>query len=195
MIVLARTGRRVLPGDEVAIAEEYMSGEGTYESEGKVYASAVGELDLDAREKTAKVVLDNPPVVLMEGDTVLAEVTDTRPAMAICSVVAQEGNARPVSSETLASVHVSKIASSYVEDAGDLLRSGDLIRAQVIQADPSVQLSTTGPHFGVIRALCTVCRSPLERKARDLWCTRCERKETRKLADDYRDYDPTKAKA
>ena len=185
----------MLPGDEVAIAEEYMSGEGTYESEGKIYASAVGELDLDAREKTAKVILDNPPVVLMEGDTVLAEVTDTRPAMAICSVVAQEGRSRPVSSETLASVHVSKIASSYVEDAGDLLRAGDLIRAQVIQADPSVQLSTTGPHFGVIRALCTVCRSPLERRGRDLWCNRCKQKETRKLADDYRDYDPTKAKA
>jgi exosome complex component CSL4 len=141
------------------------------------------------------VILDNPPIVLMEGDTVLAEVTDARPAMAICTVVAQEGRSRPVSSETLASVHVSKIASSYVEDAGDLLRAGDLIRAQVIQADPSVQLSTTGPHFGVIRALCTVCRSPLDRRGRDLWCKRCERKEMRKLADDYRDYDPAKAKA
>ena len=185
----------MLPGDEVAIAEEYMSGEGTYESDGKIFASAVGELDLDPREKTAKVVLDNPPVVLMEGDTVLAEVTDTKPAMAICSVMAQEGRERSVSSETLSSVHVSKIASSYVEDAGDLLRAGDLIRAQVIQAEPSVQLSTSGPHFGVIRALCTVCRSPLERRGRDLWCKRCERKETRKLADDYRDYDPSKGKA
>lgn len=185
----------MLPGDEVAIAEEYMSGEGTYESEGKIFASAVGELDLDAREKTARVILDNPPIVLMEGDTVLAEVTDTRPAMAICSVVAQEGKARSVSSETLASVHVSKIASSYVEDAGDLLRSGDLIRAQVIQADPSVQLSTTGPHFGVIRALCMVCRAPLEIRGRDLYCKRCERKETRKLADDYRNYDLSEAKA
>ena len=47
MIKLALTGRKVLPGDEVAIAEEYMSGEGTYEMEGKIYASAVGELDLD----------------------------------------------------------------------------------------------------------------------------------------------------
>ena len=37
----------MLPGDEVAIAEEYMSGEGTYESDGKIYASAVGELDLE----------------------------------------------------------------------------------------------------------------------------------------------------
>lgn len=178
----------MLPGEEVAIAEEYISGEGTYEENGKIFASAVGELDLDPREKIAKVILDNPPVVLQEGDVVIAEVTDTKPAMAICTILQQEGNDRAVSSETLASVHVSKIASSYVEDAGDLMRPGDVIRATVIQAEPSVQLSTAGPHFGVLRAYCSRCRSPLERKGRHLYCERCDRTEERKVADDYRDF-------
>jgi len=187
-MVLAKTGRKVLPGDEVAIAEEYMSGEGTYERDGKIYASAVGELDLDPREKVAKVILDNPPIVLQEGDVVIAEVTDTKPAMAICSIIAQEGKQRAVSSETLASVHVSKLASSYVEDAGDVMRPGDLIRATVIQVDPSVQLSTAGPHFGVVRALCSRCRAPLERRGRGLYCDRCDRTENRKIADDYRNF-------
>ena len=179
----------MLPGDEVAIAEEYMSGEGTYEKDGKIYASAVGELDLDAREKLAKVVLDNPPVVLQEGDVVLGEVTDAKPAMAIVNVFAQEGRDRAVSSETLASVHVSKLSSSYVEDVGDVMRPGDIIRAQVIQADPSVQLSTSGPHYGVIRALCGRCRNPMDRKGRSLYCERCDRTENRKIADDYRAFD------
>ena len=176
----------MLPGDEVAIAEEYISGEGTYEKDGKVYASAVGELDLDPREKLAKVVLDNPPVVLSEGDVVIGEVTDTKPAMAIVSIIAQEGNKRSVSSETLASIHVSKLSSSYVEDAGDVMRPGDLIRATVIQAEPSVQLSTAGPHFGVIRALCGRCREPMEKKGHHLYCEHCDRTEDRKIADDYR---------
>lgn len=188
MIQLAKTGRKVLPGEEVAIAEEYMSGEGTYEREGKIFASAVGELDLDAREKLAKVVLENPPVVLQEGDVVIADVTDTKPAMAICSIIAQEGNGRAVSSETLASVHVSKLSSSYVEDAADVMRPGDIIRGTVIQAEPSVQLSTAGPHFGVIRALCSRCRSPLEKKGRGLYCEKCDRTENRKIADDYRNF-------
>lgn len=188
MIQLAKTGRKVLPGDEVAIAEEYMSGEGTYEADGKIFASAIGELDLDPKEKLAKVVLDNPPVVLTEGDVVLAEVTDTKPAMAICSIISQEGNDRAVSSETLSSVHVSKLSSSYVEDAGDVMRPGDIIRGTVIQADPSVQLSTAGPHFGVVWALCARCRNPLEKKGRALYCERCDRTENRKLADDYRSF-------
>jgi len=189
VIQLTRTGKKVLPGDEVAIAEEYMSGEGTYEKDGKIFASAVGELDLDAREKLAKVILDNPPVVLQEGDLVIGEVTDAKPAMAIVNVLAQEGRDRAVSSETLASVHVSKLSSSYVEDAGDVMRPGDIIRAQVIQVDPSVQLSTAGPHFGVIRALCGRCRNPMERKGRSLYCEHCDRSENRKLADDYRAFD------
>jgi len=188
VIPLARTGRKVLPGDEVAIAEEYMSGEGTYERDGKIYASAVGELDLDAREKLVKVILDNPPIVLQEGDVVLAEVTDTKPAMAICNIIAQEGRERVVSSETLASVHVSKLSSSYVEDAGDVMKAGDIIRGTVIQAEPSVQLSTAGPHFGVVRALCSRCRNPLEKRGRSLYCEKCDRTENRKLADDYRSF-------
>ncbi len=188
MIDLTRTGRKVLPGDEVAIAEEYMSGEGTYEQDGKVYSSTVGELDLDPKEKVARVVLDNPPVVLREGDVVLAQVTDAKPAMAIVTIVQQEGRDREVSSETLASVHVSKLSSSYVEDAGDVVRPGDIIRGLVIQAEPSVQLSTAGPHFGVVRAVCGVCKNPLEKKGRGLYCERCERTENRKLADDYRSF-------
>jgi exosome complex component CSL4 len=113
-------------------------------------------------------------------------VTDTKPAMAICSVIAQEGKDRAVSSETLASVHVSKLSSSYVEDAGDVMKAGDIIRASVIQADPSVQLSTAGPHFGVVRALCSRCRNPLEKKNNRLYCEKCDRTENRKIADDYR---------
>lgn len=189
MIQLAKTGRRVLPGDEVAIAEEYMSGEGTYELNGKVYASAVGELDLDPREKVAKVVLDNPPVVLSEGETVIGQVTDAKPAMAIVSIIALEGSARSVSSETLASIHVSKLSSSYVEDAGDVMRPGDIVRATVIQVEPSVQLSTAGPHFGVIRALCSRCRNPLEKRGHSLYCERDDLTENRKIADDYRNFE------
>lgn len=189
MILLAKTGRRVLPGDEVAIAEEYMSGEGTYELNGKVYASAVGELDLDPREKVAKVVLDNPPVVLSEGETVIGQVTDAKPAMAIVSIIALEGSSRSVSSETLASIHVSKLSSSYVEDAGDVMRPGDIVRATVIQVEPSVQLSTAGPHFGVIRALCSRCRNPLEKRGHSLYCERDDLTENRKIADDYRNFE------
>ena len=190
MIQLSKTEKQVLPGDEVAQAEEYIAGEGTYEDkDGRVYSSARGILEVDQNEKVVKVVPDNPPIVLVEGDTVIANVTDVKPAMVICMIVSQEKKRRAVSSENLAAIHVSKIASSYVEDARDLIRPGDLIRGNVIQALPSVQLTTSGPHFGVLRALCSSCRKPLDMKGEKLYCERCERTETRKITDDYRDFE------
>ncbi|MCJ2511843.1 MAG: exosome complex RNA-binding protein Csl4 [Candidatus Thermoplasmatota archaeon] len=190
MIQLPKTEKWVLPGDEVAQAEEYIAGEGTYEDKnGRVYSSARGILEVDESEKVVKVVPDNPPIVLVEGDTVIANVMDVKPAMVICTIVSQEKKRRAVSSENLAAIHVSKIASSYVEDARDLIRPGDLIRGSVIQALPSVQLTTSGPHLGVLRALCPSCRESMDMKGEKLYCERCERTETRKITDDYRDFE------
>ncbi|MDD1756331.1 MAG: RNA-binding protein, partial [Methanomassiliicoccales archaeon] len=47
--------RSVLPGEEVAEAEEFLPAEGTYEEDGKVYAATMGELELDHGEKVARV--------------------------------------------------------------------------------------------------------------------------------------------
>src|SRR3989442_6806813 len=66
-------------------------------------------------------------------------------------------------------------------------RRGDIIRAKVIQVKPSGQLRTAEPNLGVVKALCSVCRGPLEVRGRELYCPRDERTERRKLAADYAD--------
>jgi recombination protein RecR len=40
-----------MPGDEIAAAEEYVCGLGTYEHDGKIFASVAGKLHLDVKEK------------------------------------------------------------------------------------------------------------------------------------------------
>mgnify|MGYP001571369251 CR=1 FL=1 len=45
----------VLPGDVIAATEEYEAGEGTYESEGQIYAAMPGILDLDGENFVARV--------------------------------------------------------------------------------------------------------------------------------------------
>ncbi|MEM0448806.1 MAG: exosome complex RNA-binding protein Csl4 [Methanomassiliicoccales archaeon] len=179
--------RSVLPGEEVAEAEEYLPAEGTYEEEGKVYASIAGELELDNKEKVARVKPFNPVAELKPGDTVFCSVTDVRNCMVICDVVAIEGREREIAGETSATIHISKLSSDYVQDASKEIRPSDIIRAKVIQVKPSVQLTTAGPHLGVVKALCRRCRAPLIRKDKGLYCVNCERIETRKIADDYGD--------
>jgi exosome complex component CSL4 len=179
--------RSVLPGEEVAEAEEFLPAEGTYEEDGKVYAATMGELELDNEEKVARVKPLNPPAELKPGDFVFCAVTDVKSVMAICEVVAVEGREREIAGDTSGTIHISKLSSDYVQDAGREVRPSDIIRAKVLQGRPSVQLTTAGPHLGVVKALCKRCRAPLVRKDKGLYCNNCERNEFRKIADDYGD--------
>jgi len=184
--------KKVLPGEEVAVVEEFIPSEGTYEDNGKVYSALLGTLELDHEEKTAKVIADNPLVTLSPGDIVFGEITDVKTSMAICEVVAVEGKERNITGDTYGTIHISKVSPNYTEQVGKEFRPSDIVRAEVLQVKPSIQLSTVGNHLGVIKALCRKCRAPLERRGRNLYCPRCERTEYRKLADDYSMVDFTK---
>lgn len=178
--------REVFPGDEVAGEEEYLASDGTFSSDGVIYAAQIGILELDDDEMTAKVVSPNPPNVLKEGDIVFAVVSDIRSTMATADVVATDGNKRGVGGETYATIHVSKISPGYTDDVSRELRKGDYIRAEVMSIKPSLQLTTKDEHLGVIRSLCGTCKSDLVKKGKNqLYCKNCERSFPRKLADDY----------
>jgi exosome complex component CSL4 len=177
--------RKVLPGEEVAVEEEYLAAEGTYNEDGLIYASQMGELHLDDEERVAKVLPANPLVKLVEGEIVYCEITDVRSAMAICDVVAVEGKKRAIAGDTYGTIHVSKISPYYTEDVGRELRPSDIVRAKVTQVKPSLQLTTVDAHLGVVKGLCKRCRQKMERDDKGLFCKDCERREPRKLADDY----------
>jgi exosome complex component CSL4 len=178
-------GKLVFPGDLVAVSEEYIAGEGTYEDEGDIYAAQVGELQLDPRDKVARVRGLNPPVELKVGDIVLGTVEDIKPTMAVVNIEAVEGIDRAVTGETEGTVHISKISEGYTEDIRKELRLGDVVRARVIQVKPSLQLATNEKLLGVVRGLCTRCRAPMVKRGRELYCQRCERSEPRKIAGVY----------
>ncbi|MCL2032333.1 MAG: exosome complex RNA-binding protein Csl4 [Methanomassiliicoccaceae archaeon] len=177
----------VFPGDEVAVEEEYLASDGTFASDGKIYASQIGILELDDDECVARVISPNPPNILKTGDIVYAIVADIRNTMATADVVAKEGTRRGLGGETYATIHVSKISQGYTDDVSKELRKGDFIRAKVTSTSPSLQLMTRDDHFGVIRSLCGACKTELVKKGRGLYCTNCERSFLRKLADDYGD--------
>ncbi|MBO4568589.1 MAG: exosome complex RNA-binding protein Csl4 [Candidatus Methanomethylophilaceae archaeon] len=175
----------VFPGDEVAVEEEYLAAEGTFAENGVVYASQVGVLELDDKDCVARVVSHNPPNVLKEGDIVYAVVADIRNTMATADVVAKEGVDRSLGGETYATIHVSKISPKYTDDVSKELRKGDYIRAIVTGTKPSLQLATKDDHLGVIRSQCGTCKTELVRKGNGLYCKKCDRSFSRKLADDY----------
>lgn len=179
------TDKFVVPGEIVAIAEEFVPGKGTYESDGKIIASEAGNLILDAKNHTATVAPRNPVTEPKKKDRVLAAITDVKSSMAICEILSIEGVTRQITGDAEATLHVSSISSQYVETVGSAVRVGDVIRAEVTQAQPSTQLTTVNSHLGVVLAHCSRCKGVLKQKEKSLYCEECERYEKRKVADDY----------
>lgn len=177
----------VTPGEEIGICEEFISGEGTYEEDGKIFSAILGVLELDLKEKTARVEPTNPPTILKVGDVVIATVTDIRGSVAMVNVVKVKEKDRKISGERSGSIRISNISDDYVSNIQQKFRIGDAIRGKIIQVKPSLQLTTKAPHLGVLKALCTRCRFPLKRKGKELFCENCTRLETRKIASDYGD--------
>lgn len=178
----------VFPGDEVAVEEEYLASDGTFAENGVIYASQIGVLELDDDNCIARVISPNPPNILANGDIVYAVVADIRNTMATADVVGKDGVDRTLGGETYATIHVSKISQGYTDDVSKELRKGDFIRARVTGTKPSLQLTTKDDHLGVIRSLCSKCKTEMVKKGgNNLFCPECRYSTPRKLADDYGD--------
>lgn len=180
----------IMPGDELATSEEYISGDGTYEENGKIYATVIGQKDFDESEKIAKIRAFTQLSILKPGDVILGEVVNVSNSVASILISGLEINDKPVGNNLSGVVHVSKMKEDYTSDARKEFRIGDLVRAKVEQLTPSIQLSTNAEEYGVLKARCMKCRDILFNKDGTLFCPVCERSESRKLAGDFHRYSP-----
>ncbi|KYC44771.1 MAG: Exosome complex component Csl4 [Candidatus Methanofastidiosum methylothiophilum] len=178
----------VIPGDYIGVAEEFLPGNGAYEENGKIYATLVGNLDLDMSRRSASVVSKTNVVPqLKEGDIVYGEVVSVKPQMVYVDLLALEGYAdKKLSANTKARIYVSQTDKKYVKTISTEFRNGDIVRARVVDTQgDAVRLSTAEDNLGVIRAVCGVCKKTLQMKDGKLECEYCSSKETRKTASDY----------
>jgi exosome complex component CSL4 len=183
----------VLPGEQVSTSEELLPGDGTFEEDGIIRASRIGTYKVDEKHRRAIVKpLTSIPVELRRGDIVLATVGSVRSNMVIADVIHVIGKERSISGDTNGTLRVSEISNGYVKDPSTEFAPGDIIRAKVTQIKPSIQLATKDRDLGAIKAMCTKCRHPLNSKGNILECENCGKKEKRKTADDYGNYDLNK---
>ena len=175
--------RLVLPGDYIGAAEEFLPGHGTYESRGRIYASVLGTAVVDPRDRTVRVEAKNAVPELQDGDLIYARVDELKTAMAVCTVLTTVSSRRPVPGTPEGTVHISKAREGYTESLAGEFAVGDILLARVLQAHPSVKLSTAAATLGVVSARCQACHALLAPGPKDsLVCPRCGNREHRKLA-------------
>jgi exosome complex component CSL4 len=173
----------VLPGDYLGAAEEFLPGRGTYENRGRIYASVLGTPRVDPRDRTVHVDARNAIPEVNEGDVVYAKVDELKTAMAICTILSTSNSRRAVPGAPEGTVHISKAKDGFTESLSTEFAVGDILVARVLQAHPSIKLTTAPSNLGVVSARCQVCHALLTPGPRELVCPRCGHHERRKLAE------------
>ena len=175
----------VVPGERLCVAEEFLPGPGTFESDGAVYSQLTGERVVDLRDRTVRVIAKvRKPVMPTDGSTVVGMVTNAHDKSAIVSIL-------KVDSEVLSKpftgiLHISSSSPRYERKMGDVCKAGDMIKAKVFNEKNRIpELTTAGRGLGVIRAYCSQCGGLLRLTNRRLQCRECGNVERRRLASEY----------
>jgi exosome complex component CSL4 len=182
----SRSGTFVVPGEKIAVIEEFMPSLGTFEECGEIRSQIAGFVVIDSISRTISVLRKGKrPKVPRRGEIVIGQISSVESKLATVDIlkIGKDTVGNPFSGW----LHITRISRGYVKRLEDVVKPGDLIRGRVVSNKNGVcQLTTLGNSFGVIQAYCSECGSSLAPIGRSkLACGNCGKVETRKVADDY----------
>ncbi|GAB4308182.1 MAG: exosome complex RNA-binding protein Csl4 [Methanobacteriaceae archaeon] len=184
-----KSGDFVLPGDLLGVSEEFVPSEWTYEEEGKIKALVTGIVSVDDKNKKISVVpKTDTPSTLAPGMNVLGEIAEVRGQRALVRIQKLKDKDRDLQIKFTGGIHISQAQKGYVAKLKDVFRIGDIVEAQVtkVMGLDNIDLKTSQKDLGVLKAMCTKCRNFMEKTGKnEVYCPRCENKETRKLSVNY----------
>lgn len=173
------------PGDKIAVVEEFIPGIGTYDAEGVIFSEYIGHVLKDKINKiiTVKPISDKP-IIPREGSIVTGTVVSYQERMASIDIFMIDS--KKIYPPYGSILHISNSSGKYERVMNDVCKTGDIVKAKVIDIKNRVPLlSTHEPEFGVIKAFCSRCGEPLKLKINILHCSNCDNNETRKIAITY----------
>lgn len=177
----------VVTGDRLASALEYLPGPGVFELDNQLYAAHTGYVETAFNDTEMTVFpVTSVPLEFNEGDQILGRIHMLKNKSAVVQIVRIKGESRDIDTWEEGTLHISKMASNYVEDVRYEFQPNDLIQARILKYDNQIELTTGEPEGGVIWGACSVCGlAPLERRENHLWCSDCKQNEARNLSSDY----------
>ena len=176
-----------MPGDILGIIEQFLPGTGTYNDEGDIKSNIIGNVSIKDK-KISVIAKDGEPALLKVGDRIYAQVSDLRGQRALINIDTLKDNDRQLALPYLGAIHISQIKKGYLEKLSDAIRIGDIVEADVSKiTGDSVDLNMMDEECGVVKAMCTRCRSYMKTspKTNELECSVCNKKEKREISTNY----------
>jgi exosome complex RNA-binding protein Csl4 len=165
--------RRVLPGDKIAVIEEFLPDETCYEQDGSIYSSVIGRVVTDSQKHKISVEPDIHPQIAKEGDVAMGRVEFVKKQMASVEIYLLNGH--EISPPVKAIMHISEVSRRFVKNMYEVARPGDWVRCRMIRTGNALYIGLVGEGLGVIQAFCNHCGSELHLERRNtLGCPNCE---------------------
>jgi exosome complex component CSL4 len=175
-----------LPGDKLAVSEEFLPGQHTYDDSGLIRALTVGSVEKDAQKSEISVKPAVEPEIIKVDDWVTGQVETAQANSANVKIYFVNG--KPSHKDFSGMLSLRGLSGGgRGERRTTPVKSGDIVRCRVVSLlNGIIHLSIDEPDMGVVAALCGNCGKPLLRgSATRVKCDECGNVEERKLAQDF----------
>jgi len=175
--------KRIIPGDKLAVIEEFNASDGAYVDRDTIRASRLGMVDHDTKKREIKIEplqkVKNMPMV---GDNIigLVEVVQSN----IANIRIHYINDKRVTSGFTGMLILRSEKTSRRK--ATICKLGDIVRAKVRSHENAIiHLSIAANDSGVIFATCSSCGEIAKRFDKKIKCDNCGLIEERELASDF----------
>jgi len=173
---------RALPGDALAVSEEYLPGNNAYDADGIIRALRTGVVVKDLREREINVKSTEVPKIPNVGDVVTGQIEVAQSSTSNLKIYYLNG--KPTQGGFVGILFLREERGRGMRRTA--VKLGDVVRAKVISTmNAMIHLSIGEPHLGVIASLCSNCGRPLMMMGGRAQCNNCGNVEDRKFADDF----------
>lgn len=179
-----RTG--VLPGDKLAVSEEFLPGQHTYDNHGAIRALVAGSVMKDVKNMEISVKPAVEAEIIKVDDWVTGQVEVAQANSANVHIYYHNG--KPTYKDFAGMLSLRGLSGGGRGARRTTpVKLGDVVRCRVFSLlNGIIHLTIDEPDMGVVAALCGNCGKPLTRgSATRAKCVECGNVEERKLVKDF----------
>jgi len=176
----------VLPGDKLAVSEEFLPGPNTYDDSGLIRALRAGSIFKDAKNMEISVKPAAEAEIIKVDDWVTGQVEAVQANSANVHIYFHNG--KPTYKDFSGMLTLRGLSGGGRGARRTTpVKTGDIVRCRVFSLlNGMIHLTIDEPDMGVVYALCGNCGKPLLRGSTTrAKCDECGNVEERKLARDF----------
>ena len=170
--------KQKIPGEKIALIEEYLPGENTFEDDDSIRATAIGDIQLDAADRLASINRHKQITVPKVGDIIIGVVEANLPSMIAIMIKFVNGKKANSDLECICVTrHIRK---------KNIALAQDVVKAEIIShINGTIHASIDGSELGVLFTKCRKCYGTVVKMRDAVKCKDCGWIDDRKLSLDF----------